>query len=127
MPGMRAPEHITGQHLWLDNGDIIVKNKPENRIVFIESENLAPLFENMARIIGAPIEHLVISASRRAYRSYFLAFVTDDLKKKILSKEVHYHVISDLFRDMGGLMGQRLYRISTRGTSRMPTISTSIS
>jgi len=110
-----APEHITAQHLWLDNGDIIVKNKPENRIVFIETENLSPLFENMARIIGAPIEHLVISASRRAYRSYFLAFVTDDLKKKILNKEVHYHVISDIFRDMGGLMGQGLYEdIDTR-------------
>jgi len=108
-PECGAPEHITAQHLWLDNGDIIVKNKPENRIVFIESENFEPLFQNMARIIGAPIEHLVVSASRRAYRSYFLAFVTDEIKKKIQNKEVHYTLISDVFRDMGGLMGQGLY------------------
>ena len=104
-----APEYITAQHQWLNNGDIIIRGKPQNRIVFIESENLDPLFRGIGNIIGVPIEHLVTAAARRAYRSYFLAFIPEDLKKKILSKEIDYNVVTRFFDDVSILMGQGKY------------------
>jgi hypothetical protein len=108
-PECGAPEYITAQHSWLNNGDIIISSKPENRIVFVESENLDPLFRGMEQIIGTTIEHIVVSAARRAYRSYFLAFIPDDLKKKILSKEVNYNVMTRAFDQVSLLMGQGKY------------------
>jgi hypothetical protein len=108
-PECKAPEHITREHLWLDNGDIIVRAKPENRIVFVESENLDPIFKGIEEIIGVPIENIVLSAARRAYRSYFMAFIPDDIKNKIAEGEMDYQPLAQVFADFGILMGQGIY------------------
>ncbi len=114
-PVCQAPEYITKQHLWLNNGDIVVAAKPENRIVFIESENLDPLFKGIGDIVGMPIEHIILSAARRAYRSYFLAFIPEALREKIAAREMDYTIPAAFFTHIAGLMGQGMFEeVETR-------------
>ena len=39
-----APKYFTQEHLWLNNGDIVQKRDQRHRLIFLESENLDPLF-----------------------------------------------------------------------------------
>jgi hypothetical protein len=114
-PNCGVPEYIAKQHLWLNNGDLVVKAKPENRLVFIESENLDPLFKGIEAIVGVPIERIVMAAARRAYRSYFIAFVPEEISQKIAAKEIDYTVLAAFFTDIASLMGQGVYEeVDTR-------------
>lgn len=42
-----APLVFTGEHLWLNNGDIVQKRDQGHRLVFLESENLDPLIRGI--------------------------------------------------------------------------------
>jgi hypothetical protein len=89
-PECGVPELITTEHIWLDNGDIVHARAKSSRILFLETENLDPLFQGIERIIGLPIEQMVITAARRAYGVYLGAFFPEELKKRIRDKESDY-------------------------------------
>src|SRR5450759_1712607 len=108
-PECGVPEIITGEHQWLNNGDIVQKRHQSHRMVFIETENLDPLFRGIAQIIGAEIEHMVITAGRRACRIYLEAFVPADVREKIQNNELDYEPIDAAFRDLAGLNGSGRY------------------
>jgi len=110
-PECGTPEIITGEHLWLNNGDIVQSRAQTSRIVFVETENLDPLFRGIAQIIGAEIEHMVITAGRRACRIYLEAFVPADVREKIQNKELDYKPIVDMFADMGRSYGYGSYSL----------------
>jgi hypothetical protein len=93
------------EHLWLNNGDIVHSRARSTRIIFLETENLDPLFRGIERIIGMPIEHMVITSSRRAYRIYLNAFVPELIRERIQRKEFDYGPYDDAFRDVAGLNG----------------------
>lgn len=104
-PECGVPEIITSEHLWLNNGDIVHSRAQSSRIVFMETENLDPLFKGIEQIIGAPIEHMIITAGRRAYRIYLSAFIPEKIREKIRNKELDYEPIDAAFRDLGRLNG----------------------
>jgi hypothetical protein len=108
-PECGAPEIITGEHQWLNNGDIVHTRARTSRMVFIETENLDPLFSGIAEIIGTEIEHMVITAGRRAYRLYLEAFVPEETREKVRKKELDYEPIEAAFRDLGRLNGAGSY------------------
>jgi hypothetical protein len=110
-PECGVPEVITGEHLWLDGGDIVQKRAQTSRMVFIETENFDPLFKGIELIIGGPIEQLVLTAGRRAYRGYLEAFVPEMIREKILQKEMEYEPIDSAFRDLGRLNGVGSYQL----------------
>ena len=60
-----VPKMFASANLWLDNGDIVDVNNPTGRIVFMECENLDPLFANIGEIIGMPIERMLINIMAR--------------------------------------------------------------
>jgi hypothetical protein len=104
-----VPEIITGEHLWLDNGDIVHKRARSSRMVFIETEILDPLFLGIEQIIGVPIEHMVITAGRRAYAVYLKSFVPGEVFEKIKNKEMDYEPLDAVFRDVGRINGVGSY------------------
>ena len=87
-PECGVPALITGLHEWLDNGDIVQKRNGRSRLVFIESENIDPLLDNIEDMIGLPIEHVVVTAVRRAVRSYVARTVPNDIRELIQKREL---------------------------------------
>jgi len=108
-PGCGVPEIITGEHLWLNNGDIVQSRAQTSRIIFSETENLDPLFRGIAQIIGADIEHMIITTARRAYRLYLAAFVPKQIREKVQQKELDYRPIQESFFNIGQSNGYGSY------------------
>ena len=113
-----APELITSEHRWLNNGDIVHTRAQTSRILFIETESLDPLFRNIAQIIGIDIEHMVITAARRALRIYLEAFIPRQVRKLVQTREVDFRPIVELFFDVArldGVGGYELVDVRTEG------------
>jgi len=108
-PECGVPEIITSEQQWLNNGDIVHTREQTSRIVFIETENLDPLFRSIAQIIGTDIERMIITATRRGYRVYLGAFVPEETREKIRKKELDYMPIVESFMQLGGLNGVGKY------------------
>lgn len=113
-PECGAPEVVTSEHAWSSNGDIVQSRNQSSRMIFIETENLDPLFQGIEQIIGVPIEHMVITAGRRAYRGYLKSFVPEEVREKIRAKELDYEPIDAAFRDIGRLNGVGSYQAVAR-------------
>jgi hypothetical protein len=109
-----VPEIITGEHHWLNNGDIVQGRAQNSRMAFIETENLDPLFKGMEQIIGMPIEHLVITTGRRVYKGYLAAFVPEKIRERIHNQEMDYEPFDAAFRDLGRLNGVGDYQFVDR-------------
>ena len=109
-PECGVPELINSEYLWLNNGDIIDSRAQSSRMVVIETQNLDLLFRNIAQIIGSEIEHLVITAGRRACRIFLLPFVPGETREKIRNKEIDYELIDAMFRDVARVNGIGDYR-----------------
>jgi hypothetical protein len=109
-PECGVPKIVTGEHLWLNNGDIVHSRAQSTRIIFLETENLDPLFHGIEQIISVPIEHMVITSSRRAYRIYLNAFVPEFIREKIQLKEIDYEPYDAAFREVAGLNGCGRYK-----------------
>ena len=99
------PEYIAKEHLWLDNGDIVQSREGWHRMVFIESENIDPLFLGIEEIIGTSIEHLVITAQRRAVRMYLSKFIPEPVKELVRMKRIEQRPLADATGDMARMMG----------------------
>jgi hypothetical protein len=109
-PECGVPELINSEYLWLNNGDIVHSRAQSSRMVVIDTQNLDLLFRNIAQIIGTDLEHLVITAGRRACRIFLLAFVTGEIREKIRKKEIDYELIDAMFRDVARANGIGDYR-----------------
>lgn len=113
-PECGVPVLITNEHSWLNNGDIVQSRNQSSRMAFIETENLDPLFKGIEQIIGVPIEHMVITAGRRAYRGYLGSFVPKKARERIRKKELDYETFDAAFRDIGRLNGVGSYDLVER-------------
>jgi hypothetical protein len=110
-PECGAPELLTSENLWLDNGDIIQKRVERNRMIFIETENLDPVFQSIEQIIGTSIEQVVITAMRRAVRGFLGSFLPDDLLALVRSRELDYRPAAELFIDVAAFYGYGRYEL----------------
>lgn len=114
-PECGVPKSITEEHLWLNNGDIVQARDQRSRILFLEAENIDPLFRGIEEIINVPLERMVIAACRRAYRAYLKAFIPDEVRERIARKEMDYEPIEQGFRDLGAMNGMgRFERVDRR-------------
>jgi hypothetical protein len=104
-----VPKIITNEHIWMSNGDIIHHRAPSSRMVFLETENLDPLFRGIEQIIGMPIEYMVITAARRAYRIYLGSFLPEETLEKVRKREIDYEPFDAIFRNLGRLNGVGSY------------------
>lgn len=104
-PKCGAPDFITEQHLWLNNGDIVQKNSPTARLVIAESENIDPLFHNIEELIGTPIEHIIITSVRRAVHTWLSPMFPDELKEQVRKKEVDPAPLANALLQLNRMMG----------------------
>ncbi len=65
-PECGAPRFVVEHNTWLPNGAILEDNKPDHRVVFIESESLRRTFEGVERIMGISIEPIIVESQRRS-------------------------------------------------------------
>lgn len=82
-PECGAPSYITSELLWLDSGVIVQRRDPKHRVVFIECENLDPLFAGIGDIIGRSIEPIVIESRRKGARDYVLKFLPEGFHEQV--------------------------------------------
>ncbi|MEW6554621.1 MAG: hypothetical protein AB1384_10080 [Actinomycetota bacterium] len=104
-PECGVPAYFTREHSWLDNGDIVHSRDKERRLVFIESENIDPLFIGIEELIGVSIERIVIACVQENDRMRFGLFIPHETRERIRSRETDYRPVLDTFlvisRDMG--------------------------
>ncbi|MBN2026032.1 MAG: hypothetical protein JW854_04665 [Actinobacteria bacterium] len=82
-PECGVPSYITSEFLWLDSGVIVQRRDTKHRVVFLECENLDPLFAGIGEIIGHSIEPIVVESRRRGARDYVLQFVPEGFQEQL--------------------------------------------
>lgn len=100
-----VPRQFVENHLWLNNGIIVQSRDQKHRMVFIESENLDPLFKGIEEIIGLSIERIVIETKRRATREYIDKLIPDELKDMVSRKEMDMEFMINANNTVARLMG----------------------
>ncbi len=105
-PECGVPEYISGEHLWLDNGDIVHSRDRGRRVVFMESENIDPLLKGIEQLIGVSIEQIVIGCVTRNIRAPLNLFVPGEVRERVLKKETDYRDILDTFAEISQKMGR---------------------
>ncbi len=68
--GCGVPLLIGRTHRWEKNGVISLKDSPQNRMVFFECEVIDEIFRGIEKLIGVPIEHIVMESRSRETRRY---------------------------------------------------------
>ncbi len=89
-PECKTPSSFTAGQAWLNNGDIVQKANQTARMIFLECENLDPLFANMGDIIGFPVEELVENITARGAAIYMERLIPDELKELIRAGEIDF-------------------------------------
>lgn len=104
-PECGVPRYATEELHWLDSGVIVQSRDEKHRAVFIECENLDPLFEGMEKIMDAPVEHILVDSRRKSTRDYVERFVTEERRQLILEEEVDLEPVISAQLDATRVMG----------------------
>lgn len=100
-----VPEYITGEHLWLNNGDIVLNRAQRSRMIFFESDNFDPLFHNIEQIMGLSIEHIIMDAVARATRAYMSLMIPKEVLSLIRNKELDSMPVALATIDIARMLG----------------------
>ena len=109
-PECGVSKTFSGEQAWMDNGDIVQTRDHGHRLTFIESDNLDPLFDGISHLIGVSIEPIVIETVRTNMRAYIRRFVPDEVRERVLRKELDPAKIDEAFANMGNPAGYGRYR-----------------
>jgi hypothetical protein len=104
-PECGVPDFYQNEIYYLNNGDIVQRLDQTNRVCLIECENLDPVFENIAEIMGLSIEEIVITTVARASQLYNEAAIPDELKKMIRTKQIPLQPLAEALAHRGNLWG----------------------
>jgi hypothetical protein len=100
---------VTREHAWLNNGDLVQAREHGHRLIFLESENLDPLFDEIGKLIGLSVEPILFGAVRRAIRMYLKRFVTDEMRQQISDGRLSIKAVDDGFRELARPLGYGNY------------------
>lgn len=81
-------------------------------MVFMECENLDPLFRGIQELIGVPIEHVLIAAKRKAVRAYLESLIPEVTRELLREREIDWRPINDGLRLTARLMGYGRYEVA---------------
>jgi hypothetical protein len=68
---------------------------PKLRMVFVECEEFDPMFEGVEKLIGIPIEHLLIDIERKGTRDYFSPMLPGEVKEMLRRHELPFEPLID--------------------------------
>lgn len=100
-----VPEYVSSEHLWLDCGLIAQKRDQRHVVIFIESENLDPLFKGVEELIGVSIERIVLTTRRRAGRAYMARMVPAGVREMLKDGRLKFADIFYGFLAIGLALG----------------------
>jgi len=98
-------------HEWRANGVIVQRRNPDNRMIFMETENMEDLFNGIEEIISVPIGHLIVESIRREARRYLESELK--LPSSKLGRRVAMNMIIKKSKDI--TMGLGIGHIETSG------------
>lgn len=87
-PQCLVPRQIVDGHRWLNNGVIVTTIDPSLRMVFTECENFDPIFQGIEKLIGVPIEHIIVDIERKGTRDYFSPIIPPEVKDMLKRNEL---------------------------------------
>ncbi len=87
-PECGVPSSFSAGQAWLNNGDIIQKTGETARMMFMECQNLDPLFANIGIIVGFPIEELIQNITARGAAIYMERLIPKELKELIRCRQI---------------------------------------
>jgi len=87
-PECQVPKTFSDGQEWLNNGDIIQCLNNSARMAFGECEFLDPLFRMIEKMIGAPIEHMLINMAARTSALYLALVIPIEVQKMVASKQL---------------------------------------
>ncbi len=110
-PECGVPNKISDEFLWLNSGVIVMSNNMSIRRGFIESEGLDPLYDGIGKIVGAPIDHLVLDIATRGSLEYFDNLVPPEVRGLLRGGILDGKVIADSLVSTGHINGFGKYEI----------------
>ena len=104
-----VPLGFSRENSWGSDGSITQTSNPDHRVIFYEAEGMNRLLDNIAGLLGVPIDHIVIEGKRKSTYNYLqgmfsgikLAVVKAFLRRRV------YETISA----RGGLLGYGHYEL----------------
>lgn len=108
-PECGVPQYISSQHLWLDNGDIVNARLATERLNFMESEFLDPLIQEIEKLLGVPIEPIVITTFQEATRVYVASLLPPELVDMVKAGTLEARNVADGIAAVGKLAGYGVY------------------
>ncbi|MEW6553895.1 MAG: hypothetical protein AB1384_06385 [Actinomycetota bacterium] len=110
-PECGVPEQITTNYQWLNSGVMVQRNDISRRVGFLESENLDPLYTGIGKIIGMPIDRLVIDISRRGTVEYFNTLIPPEARGMVRGESLGPDSVAAFMTTTGQLNGFGKYEI----------------
>jgi hypothetical protein len=104
-PECGVPAYIASEHVWLNDGLIAQRRDPRHVVVFAESDFLDPLFYGIEQIIGASIDHIILTARRRAGRAYMDRMIPAEVKEFLRKKELDFGPVIESIVFIGQVLG----------------------
>ncbi len=106
-----VPLHIATENTWMNGGAIVQSRDSRNRMVFMESENLDPLFRGIEKLISMHFEQAVIAAKRKAVRAYLGSLLPEVTKEMLRRREIDWKPVNDAFRGQARMSGYGKYEL----------------
>jgi hypothetical protein len=110
-PECGVPSHITSEHIWLNNGVIVQSRDSRNRMVFIDDTSIEPVFQGIEKIIGVPLEQILITAKRKAVKPYLDSLIPNMTKELLHKREMSWKPINEAFITQASLTGYGKYEV----------------
>lgn len=104
-PQCGVPEYISNEHRWLDNGDIVQARESWYRLLFIETENMEPLFRGIEEVVGTSVGDIVETATREAITYYLKLFIPKEIRELIQKKRIDPKPLGTVMADMAKMVG----------------------
>ena len=106
-----VPSFITSEHVWLNNGVIVQNRDSRNRMVFIDETSIEPVFQGIERIVGVPLEQILIAAKRKVVKPYLDSLIPEMTKELLRKREISWKHINEAFITQASLMGYGEYAV----------------
>jgi hypothetical protein len=100
-----VPLQYVDNHTWTGGGTVGESNDPDHRMVLIECANMDSLFREIEKLIGIPIERIIIEAKRKATRDYLNRLIPMEVKESIHKLELDIVPLIEAVSVTGHILG----------------------
>jgi hypothetical protein len=108
-PECGVPTYISGQHRWLNNGDIVNATRQDERLTFMECEHFDPIFRRIEQEIKTSIERIVLTTNQAAVRVYIESLLPKEIGDMIRAGTLDLKTVDENLIELAKLNGYGKY------------------